>query len=229
MEALFENIRTIVQNRHGLAFVAVFVGGLISAASPCVLAAIPLIIGYVGGYSEGSKKKAALFSLTFVLGLSITFTLLGAAASAMGQFLGFMGRWLYIGLAVIAILMGLQLMGIISAPLPFQKTRAVKTKGLIGAFLLGLLTGTVSSPCATPVLAVILAYVSTQGDMMYGGSLLFVYALGHCALIFVAGLSIGLTESIVGSRDIKDFAFWSKRFSGVIFVIVGLYFGITYL
>src|SRR5512139_208876 len=132
---LLGNIQTIIQSSHGLAFLAVFVGGLISAASPCVLAAIPLIIGYVGGYSDGNKKKAALFSLVFVLGLSITFTLLGAAASVMGQFLGFMGRWLYLGLAVIAILMGLQLMGIISIPLPFQKTREVETKGLVGAFL----------------------------------------------------------------------------------------------
>ncbi|MGC2064294.1 MAG: cytochrome c biogenesis protein CcdA, partial [Thermodesulfovibrionales bacterium] len=197
METIFNNIQQIIQNRHGLAFIAVFIGGLISAASPCVLAAIPLIIGYVGGYSEGNKKKAAIFSLIFVLGLSITFTLLGAAASVMGQFLGFAGRWLYIGLAAIAVLMGLQLIGVISIPLPFQKTRAVKTKGLIGAFLLGMLTGTVSSPCATPVLAVILAYVSTQGDMVYGGSLLFVYAIGHCALIFIAGLSIGFTESMV--------------------------------
>ena len=227
MEAIFENIQHIIQNQHGLAFVAVFIGGLISAASPCVLAAIPLIIGYVGGYSEGNKKKAALFSLIFVLGLSITFTLLGAAASVMGQFLGFMGRWLYIGLAVIAILMGLQLMGIISIPLPFQKTRAVKTKGLLGAFLLGMLTGTVSSPCATPVLAVILAYVSTQGDMVYGGSLLFVYALGHCALIFVAGLSIGFTESIVSSRGVKNFSLYLKKSSGAILVAAGVYFGVT--
>ncbi|MFZ2197223.1 MAG: cytochrome c biogenesis protein CcdA, partial [Thermodesulfovibrionales bacterium] len=143
MGTIFNNIQHIIQNQHGLAFIAVFIGGLISAASPCVLAAIPLIIGYVGGYSEGNKKKAALFSLVFVLGLSITFTLLGAAASIMGQFLGFMGRGLYIGLAVIAISMGLQLMGVISIPLPFQKTWAVKTKGLLGAFLLGMLTGTV--------------------------------------------------------------------------------------
>ncbi len=156
-----------------------------------------LIIGYVGGYSGGDKKKAALYSLVFILGLSITFTVLGAAASAMGQFLSFAGQWLYIGLAVIAVTMGLQLMGLISIPLPFQKTRQVKSRGLWGAFLLGLLTGTVSSPCATPVLAVILAYVSTQGDVLYGGSLLFVYAVGHCALIFIAGLSIGLTESMV--------------------------------
>lgn len=155
------------------------------------------------------------------------FTLLGAAASVMGPVLGFMGRWLSIGLAAIAILMGLQLMGLISIPLPFQKTRAVKTKGLAGAFLVGLLTGTVSSPCATPVLAVILAYVSTQGDMLYDGSLLFVYALGHCALIFVAGLSIGLTESIITSKSVKSFSLYSKRFSGAVLVVVGLYFGIT--
>ncbi len=227
METIFNNIQHIIQNQHGLAFLAVFVGGLISAASPCVLAAIPLIIGYVGGYSEGNKKKAALFSLVFVLGLSITFTLLGAAASVMGQFLGFMGKWLYLGLAAIAILMGLQLIGLVNIPLPFQKTKAVKTKGLIGAFLLGMLTGTVSSPCATPVLAVILAYVSTQGDMVYGGSLLFVYAIGHCALIFIAGLSIGFTESIIGSRGVKNFSLYAKRFSGALLVVVGIYFGIT--
>ncbi len=229
MEALLNNIQTIIQNNHSLAFLAVFAGGLISAASPCVLAAIPLIIGYVGGYSGGDKKKAAIYSLVFILGLSITFTLLGAAASAMGNFLSFAGQWLYIGLAVIAVAMGLQLMGLITIPLPFQKTRKVKSRGLWGAFLLGLLTGTVSSPCATPVLAVILAYVSTQGDILYGGSLLFVYAVGHCALIFIAGLSIGLTESLVSSKGVKNFSLYSKRFSGALLTLAGLYIGITNL
>jgi len=226
MESLFNNMQHIIQNNHSLAFLAVFVGGLISAASPCVLAAIPLIIGYVGGYSEGDKKKAAIYSLVFILGLSITFTVLGAAASAMGQFLSFAGQWLYIGLAVIAVTMGLQLMGLISIPLPFQKTHQIKSRGLWGAFLLGLLTGTVSSPCATPVLAVILAYVSTQGDMLYGGSLLFTYAVGHCALIFIAGLSIGLTESMVNSKGVKNFSLYSKRFSGALLVAIGIYIGI---
>jgi cytochrome c-type biogenesis protein len=227
MESMLNNIHTIIQNNHGLAFLAVFIGGLISAASPCVLAAIPLIIGYVGGYSGGDTKKAAIYSLVFILGLSITFTVLGAAASAMGRFLSFAGQWLDIGLAVIAVAMGLQLMGLISIPLPFQKTRTVKSKGLWGAFILGLLTGTVSSPCATPVLAVILAYVSTQGDILYGGSLLFAYAVGHCALIFIAGLSIGLTESMVSSKSIKDFSLYSKRFSGALLVAAGLYLGVS--
>jgi cytochrome c biogenesis protein CcdA len=228
MESLFNNMQHMIQNQQGMAFLAAFVAGLVSAASPCVLAAIPLIIGYVGGYSEGNKKKAALYSLVFILGLSITFTLLGAAASLMGGFLGFMGRWLYVGLAIIAVLMGLQLMGILSIPLPFQKTRTVKSKGLWGAFFLGLLTGTVSSPCATPVLAVILAYVSTQGDILYGGSLLFAYALGHCALIFAAGLSVGLTESIVSSQGVKNFSLYSKKLSGAVLALAGIYLGVTY-
>jgi cytochrome c-type biogenesis protein len=227
MEAMLSNIQSIIQNNQRLAFPAVFIGGLISAASPCVLAAIPLVIGYVGGYSDGDRKKAALYSLVFVLGLSITFSGLGAAASAMGRFLSFAGQWLSIGLSAIAVAMGLQLMGLISIRLPFQKTRQVKSRGLWGAFLLGLLTGTVSSPCATPVLAVILAYVSTRGDMLYGGTLLFVYAVGHCALIFIAGLSFGLTESIVSSKGIKNFSLYSKRFSGLLLVMIGLYIGIT--
>ncbi len=227
MESILNNIQAIIQNNHGLAFLAVFIGGLVSAASPCVLAAIPLIIGYVGGYSGGDKKKAAVYSLVFILGLSITFTVLGAAAGAVGQFLSFAGQWLYIGLAVIAVAMGLQLMGFISIPLPFQKTHQVKSRGLWGAFLLGLLTGTVSSPCATPVLAVILAYVSTQGNVLYGGSLLFIYAVGHCALIFFAGLSVGLTESIVSSKGINNFSLYSKRISGALLVVAGIYLGVT--
>jgi cytochrome c-type biogenesis protein len=227
MQSLFNNIQDIIQNQQGLAFLAVFIAGLVSAASPCVLAAIPLIIGYVGGYSEGSRKKAALYSLVFILGLSITFTLLGAAASMMGGLLGFMGKWLSVGLAIIAVVMGLQLMSLITINLPFQKTRTVKSKGLLGAFFLGLLTGTASSPCATPVLAVILAYVSTQGDILYGGSLLFAYAVGHCALIFVAGLSIGLTESIVSSKSMNKFSLYSKKLSGALLALAGLYIGIT--
>ena len=235
MEALFNNLQHIIQNQQGLAFFAVFVAGLVSGANPCCLAAIPLIIGYVGGYSEGNKKKAALYSLVFIIGLSLAYTLLGVAASLMGGFLGFMGRWLYVGFAVIAVVMGLQLMGLLTIPLRFQKKqtikiqkkRTTKSKGLWGAFLLGLLTGIVSTPCATPMLAVILAYVSTRGDMLYGGSLLFVYSMGFSMLIFVAGLSVGLTASLVSSKGYNKFTLYSKRVSGALLVVAGVYLSVT--
>jgi cytochrome c biogenesis protein CcdA len=77
------------------------------------------------------------------------------------------------------------------------------------------------------VLAVILAYVSTQGNVLYGGTLLFVYALGHCALIFLAGLSISFTGNIISSKGVKNFSLYSKRFSGALLTLTGLYIGIT--
>ena len=225
MDALFHNIKVLIQGQHALAFLLVFVAGLISASSPCIIAAIPLIIGYVGGYSNGSRARAALFSAIFVLGLSLTFTLLGAAASTIGQLLGFLGVWLEYGFAALAIIMGLHLLGAITVPLSFQKTHQIGTKGLFGAFLLGVLTGSVSTPCATPVLAVILTYVSTKGDLCYGSALLFVYAIGHCALIFVAGLSVGIAESLISSKGLKNFALYSKRISGLVLLLSGTYFG----
>ncbi len=225
MDALFHNIQVLIQGQQLLAFLLVFVAGLISASSPCILAAIPLIIGYVGGYSNGSRARAALFSAVFVLGLSLTFTLLGAAASSIGQLLGFLGVWLDYGFAAIAIIMGLHLLGVIVVPLPLQKTHQIATKGLFGAFLLGVLTGLVSTPCATPVLAVILAYVSTEGDLYYGSALLFIYAIGHCALIFVAGLSVGIAESLISSKGMKNISLYSKRISGLVLLSVGIYIG----
>ncbi len=227
MQELLENIQTIAQNQHGLAFIAVFIGGLVSAASPCVLAAIPLVIGYVGGYAEGNRARAALFSAVFVIGLSLTFTLLGAAASYFGQLLDFLGNWLVYGFAALTVLMGLHLMGIISVPLPLQRTVHVNRRGLTGAFLLGLLTGAVSSPCATPVLAVILGYASSEKDVLYGSMLLFTYAIGHCALIFAAGLSVGVAESLINSRGIKNWAVYAKKISGAALVCAGFYIGFT--
>lgn len=226
MDAYLPAIEPLVQGQQALAVILVFLAGILSAASPCVLAAIPLIIGYVGGYAEGNKARAAIYSAFFVLGLSLTFTLLGAAASYIGQLLGFLGDWLIYGFAALAVLMGLHLMGIISVPLPLQRSAQVKTQGLLGAFMLGLLTGAVSSPCATPVLAVVLGYVSSEGDILYGSLLLFVYAIGHCALIFAAGLSVGIAESLINSRGVKNWAVYAKKISGGALVCAGIWIGL---
>ena len=94
---------------------------------------------------------------------------------------------------------------------------------MLGAFLLGLLFGAVSSPCATPVLVVILAFVATQGQVAYGIVLLFVYAIGHCALIVLAGIATGFVQKAVESRGVASFSVWTKRVSGVLITLAGLY------
>jgi cytochrome c biogenesis protein CcdA len=177
----------------------------------------------VGGYSEGDRRKALLYSLTFILGLSLTFTVLGAIASLIGGLFGVISRTWYFVVGGIAIAIGLQLVGLYEFNLPIPGHLQPKQRGLLGAFILGLIFGIVSSPCATPILALILTFVATKGEIAYGTSLLFVYALGHCALIFLAGTATGFAESFVKSKGISNLTTWAKRIGGSIVVLVGVY------
>ena len=222
-ESLNEGIPALVQGHAALAFGAAFIGGLLSAANPCVLATIPLVIGYVGGYSDGDRKRAFLYSLTFIFGLSANFTLLGVAASAMGSLMGGLGAWLYVFVAVVAVVMGLSLMGLFEMPTLIKSGIRTKARGLIGAFIMGFIFGVVSSPCATPALAVIITYVASEGRILYGGSLLFVYALGHCVLILAAGVSVGFVNGFINSKGLVRASGYVKKASGALLVGVGGY------
>jgi cytochrome c biogenesis protein CcdA len=223
MEIFLNHLSHALSENPFLAYLGVFVGGIISSSSPCVLATIPLVIGYVGGYSEGNKRKAVLYSLTFVLGLSLTFTVLGAIASIVGGLFGIISRTWYFIVGSIAIIIGLHLVGLFNWSLPVPVHLQPKQRGILGAFLLGIFFGIVSSPCATPVLALILTFVASKGEVAYGTSLLFVYALGHCVLIFVAGTATGFAESFVKSKGISNITIWGKRVGGVIVVFAGVY------
>lgn len=221
--SLVESMPAIVQGQPFFAFGAAFLGGLLSAANPCVLATIPLVIGYVGGYSGGDRKKALFYSLSFVLGLSANFTLLGVAASAVGSLMGSLGVWLYVFVAAVAIVMGLSLMGLFEIPALVKSDIRPKTRGLLGAFMMGFIFGVVSSPCATPVLAVIITYVASEGRIIYGGSLLFAYALGHCVLILAAGVSVGFANGFINSKGLVRASGFIKKASGALLVGVGGY------
>ena len=223
METLITHLSQSLTENPLLAYLGVFLGGIISSSSPCVLATIPLVIGYVGGYSEGDRRKALLYSLTFILGLSLTFTVLGAIASVIGGLFGMINRTWYFVVGGIAVAIGLQLVGVYELNLPIPGYIQPKQRGLLGAFLLGLVFGIISSPCATPILALILTFVATKGEVAYGTSLLFVYALGHCVLIFVAGTATGFAESFIKSKGISNITTWGKRIGGSIVVIVGIY------
>ena len=223
MEIFLNHLSQSLSENPFLAYLGVFLGGVLSSSSPCVLATIPLVIGYVGGYSEGDRRKAVLYSLTFILGLSLTFTVLGAIASVIGGLFGMVSRTWYFVVGGIAVVMGLHLIGLFEWNLPIPIHLQPKKRGILGAFLLGLFFGIVSSPCATPVLALILTFVATKGEVVYGTSLLFIYALGHCALIFLAGTATGFVENFVKSKGISNVTTWGKRIGGSIVVFAGIY------
>ncbi len=223
METLLQYLSQSIADKPLLAYLGVFLGGVLSSSSPCVLATIPLVIGYVGGYSGGDRRKALLYSLTFILGLSITFTILGAVASFIGGLFGVAGRTWYFVVGGIAVAIGLHLIGLYEWNLPVPVRLQPKQKGILGAFILGLIFGIVSSPCATPVLVLILTFVASKGEILYGTSLLFVYAIAHCALIFLAGVVAGFAEGFIRSKGISNVATWGKRIGGSIVLLVGLY------
>jgi len=209
------------------AFGLTFLAGVISSASPCALATVPLVVGYVGGHAGGdvgnNRRRAFLYSLAFVLGLASTFTALGAAAALLGQLMGSLGGPWFVALGLLAAAMGLNLLGWLPLRLPTLPHWQPRVAGPLGALLLGALFGIVSSPCATPVLVALLGLVASQGEVAYGISLLFVYAMGHCVLMLAAGTFAGLVSAWAQSRGMMAFSLWLKRVLGLLLVAAGGY------
>ncbi len=218
-----ETLGQVMQTRPILAYGASYLGGVVATASPCILASIPLVIGFVGGYAGGNKKQAFFYSLTFVLGLAIVMSILGAMASLMGTLFGQVGVYWYFVVAVILMVMGLQLSGLINLKLGGASQKFLpKRTGLIGALILGALFGLVLSPCASPVLAVILTLAAVKGEVAYGSSLLFAYALGQGTLVILAGTFTGVIESFLQSRGARASVIM-QQVAGFLIFFVGAY------
>lgn len=213
-----------LQNSSLLAFVLVFLGGILTSLGPCNIATIPLIVGYVGGSHDLSRSRSFILSLTFAVGLALTFMFLGLAAALIGGLIGAATRWWYYLVAAICFIIGLNMLGVfrLNMPMVFSGLRErVGLKGIPGALALGLVSGLVASQCATPVLVAILTYVMAKGALVYGAALLFVYALGRGVPVVLAGTFTGAL------KNFQKMGRWSEvieKASGVIIIGVGLYF-----
>jgi len=207
-----------------LAFLLVFVGGVVTSIGPCNIATIPLIVGYVGGSRDLPRTRAFVLSLAFAIGLALTFMLLGVAAALIGGLIGASTHWWYYLVAGICFLIGLNMLGVLKLNLPMWLgglRERIGLKGIPGALALGLVSGLVASQCATPVLAAILTYVMAKGALLYGATLLFVYALGRGVPVVLAGTFTGVLKSF------QKLGRWSEvieKASGIIVIAVGFYF-----
>lgn len=211
-----------------LALAAVFVGGVLTASNPCVLAMVPLMMSFVAGDQPERRAfaRAMLLSLTFVAGLAVTFTALGMIAALAGRMYGEVSSvWNWI-VAVVSLVMGLHLMGVLVVPIPSLGDRvAPKVRGLLGALVLGLLFGVVSAPCAAPILVVLLTYLAGSGSSVaWGAVLLLTYALGHSVLILVAGTSMGAARALLESRQATRVLGRLRQTAGAAIILVGAYF-----
>jgi cytochrome c-type biogenesis protein len=218
-EGLSENLAGIVQNNPWLAPMAAFVGGLLTAANPCVLAMVPLMVGYVAGQEKRGVGRSFLLSLTFSMGLTAMFAILFLATWAAGSVLK-SGWWTYVA-ASVCLLMGLHLIGLLHFRIPAPAGVQPKHKGFLGALLLGLLFGLVSLPCAGPVLLALLAVVPLSGAA-FGAVLLAAYSLGHCGLVVAGGTSMGLVQRMAESRGWNRAGSALRGIAGVLILLVGV-------
>ena len=199
------------------------IAGLLTAFTPCSLSSVPLVIGYVGGIGSKDTKRAFRLSVTFATGMATTFTLLGAIASIAGKLIQGTGSWWYLTLGVLMLLMALQTWEVIQViPSSFATSMNTK-KGYLGAFLSGILGGLFASPCATPVLVVLLAIVVNEGNLLWGVLLLLLYSIGHSVLVVFAGTSLGFIQKVMSNSKYGSLSKTLKVFTGLIILLLSLY------
>jgi cytochrome c-type biogenesis protein len=187
---------------------ASFLWGILSVLiSPCHLASIPLIIGYIGEQTELSLKKAFQISLIFSAGMFASIALLGIITASLGKIMGDLGVYGTYLIAIRFFVVGLHLMGII----PFNWNKlplsGSKTKGWFGSFLLGFIFGIGLGPCTFAFMAPILGAVFSiaKSRLWFSILLIIAFALGHVLVIVMAGT---FTEAV--QRYLK----WSENSKG---------------
>ncbi len=212
-----------------LAGLGCFLWGMVSVLfSPCHLASIPLIVGYVGGQEKMIRPgQAAGYSVLFTLGLFLTITLLGIICALAGRLLGDIGLYWQIPIGGILIWVALGMLGVDKCTMSGRLLYRLNLKGLSGAFILGLAYGVLSGSCTFGFIAPILAIITIQGKLIIGVILIVLFGLGHCLPIACAGSFAASVKKLVENSRWNHAGLWFRRAAGTSIALLGLYFIIT--
>ena len=226
MERLFTTLTHAVEGAPAIALTAAFAWGVLSILlSPCHLSSIPLIVGFIDKQGRMSTRRAFVISTLFAGGILITIAAVGAITAAAGRMMGDVGRYGNYFVAAIFFLVGLYLLDVITLPWSGPGQIGMKRKGLLAAFILGLVFGIAIGPCTfaymAPMLAVTFRVASTA--LLYGVALLVAYGIGHCSVIVLAGTSTGLVQRYLNWNEKSKGAVILKRICGVLVLLGGLY------
>ncbi len=226
MQDLFATLTQAVEGGWVVAVSASFIWGILSIVlSPCHLASIPLIIGFIDDQGRISTKRAFIISTVFSLGLLVTIGLIGAVTAAFGRMMGDVGAFGNYLVAAIFFLVGLHLLDVIPMPWSGPGQVGMKRKGLVASFLLGLIFGVALGPCAfaymAPMLGVTFRLAAT--NFMYGVLLLVVYGVGHCSVIVFAGTFTEVVQRYLNWNERSKGALILKNLCGVLVLLAGVY------
>ncbi|MCX6992114.1 MAG: cytochrome C biogenesis protein [Kiritimatiellaeota bacterium] len=226
MEQLFTSLTHAVEGSALIAISAALIWGILSILlSPCHLASIPLIVGFIDEQGKISTGRAFLISLLFSTGILITIGAIGAITASAGRMMGDIGRYGNYFVAAIFFVVGLHLLDVIPMPWSGPSRVGMKRRGLLAAFILGLMFGVALGPCTfaymAPMLAVTFKVAAT--NLSYGVLLLVVYGIGHCAVIVAAGTSAELVEHYLKWNEQSKGALVLKKICGVLVLLAGVW------
>jgi len=226
MGSLFSALTRAVEGTPAIALGAALVWGILSILlSPCHLASIPLIVGFIDEQGRISTRRAFLISTLFAVGILITIGAIGAITAAAGRMMGDVGRYGNYAVAVIFFVVGLHLLDVIPMPWSGPGQVGIRRKGLLAAFILGLVFGIALGPCTFAYMAPMLGvtFSLARSDAAYGVLLLAVYGVGHCSVIVLAGTSTELVQKYLNWNERSRGAVILKKVCGVLVLIGGVY------
>ena len=222
----FQWLAAAVSSMSGIAVLAAFIWGILSILlSPCHLASIPLIIGFIQGQGGITTRRAFFTSLSFSLGILLSIGAIGLITGLLGRIMGDIGPWGNYFVAAVLIYVGLTLLDIVPFPsFGAGGQPAYKKKGLIAAFVLGALFGIAMGPCTfaymAPILAVVFNY--SAANLVFGMVLIIAYAVGHCSVIVAAGTSTEMVQKYLNWNERSKGTVIVKKICGVLVLLGGI-------
>lgn len=226
MEALFTSLSQAVEGAPAIALGAAAVWGILSIIlSPCHLASLPLIVGFISGQGRVSTARAGGIATLFAVGILVTIAAIGAITAAAGRMMGDIGAWGNYFVAGIFFLVGLHLLGVIPMPWSGPGQVSMKRKGLVAALVLGLVFGIALGPCTFAYMAPMLGVTFRLGETkpLYGASLLLAYGLGHCSVIILAGTFTEVVQRFLDWNEHSKGVMVVKRVCGVLVLLGGVW------
>ncbi|MCF8056313.1 MAG: cytochrome C biosynthesis protein [Desulfocapsa sp.] len=225
-ETLFLTINSWMTGGLLMAAIGCFSWGMVSVLfSPCHMASIPLIVGYVGGQDTLLKEREAIpYALVFTSGLFITIAAIGFVCVLLGRMMGDVGPYWTILLGVILLWVAMDMLGIAKCRMPGNTMQRLQVKGLPGAFILGLAYGVLSGSCTFGFIAPILAIITVQKQIATGLFLLILFAFGHCLPIAIAGSSATTVKRLISNSSFQHSGLLFRKGAGVLIAGLGIYF-----